>query len=554
MNDPLSVADELIDLLTTLATERKLEASLAAVVEAARRLTRAEAGRVLVLDRLGQNLHCIVGRNETVPAAATFSRAIPLYDATRYFNVKDPNAFCAVTGQIVNLADVYASTGFDFSAVFEEDQRTGFTTGSFVVAPLFSVDGLTLGVLQLINLRLGPDASIGPLPESSERLVRSFAAHAAVAISNARLFEENRDLIRQLDKTNRELDEENKRLRQAVEPDVSHGIIGESASMRAALDLARRAARSRVPVLLLGETGTGKDVFANAIHMMSACKDKRFVVQNCAALPETLLESELFGYKKGAFSGAIADKKGLVQEADGGTLFLDEIGDMPINLQPKILRLLEQGEVRRIGDTKAERVDVRIIAATNAALHQKMAAGSFREDLYYRLSVFPITLPPLRERPSDLSALIEFFLARAAANMRRPPPPLTPNALDALLRWRYPGNVRELRNLLDRAMLLADEGERIDLAHLPPELRSASGPIGSGKSGANKRAESIPLLPPMNGAGLRGQMRHYEALLIEAKLREAGWNQSRAAQLLQISRRSLVEKLARYAIRQPDTL
>src|SRR5271168_4066851 len=155
MKDPLSVADELIDLLTTLATERRLEASLAAVVDAACRLTRAEAGRVLVLDRIGQNLHCIVGQNEVVPAAATFARAIPLYDVARYFNVKDPNAYCAVTGQIVNLADIYSSTGFDFAAMYEEDRRTGFRTGSFVVAPLCSVDGATLGVLQLINLRLG---------------------------------------------------------------------------------------------------------------------------------------------------------------------------------------------------------------------------------------------------------------------------------------------------------------------------------------------------------------------------------------------------------------
>jgi sigma-54 dependent transcriptional regulator len=548
MSDPLSVADELIDLLTMLATERRLEASLMAVVDAARRLTRAEAGRVLVLDRLGHNLHCVVGQNETTPAAATFSRAIPLYDSARYFNVKDPNAYCAVTGQLVNLPDIYSAAGFDSAAVYEEDQRTGFKTTSVVVAPLSSIEGVTLGVLQLINFRLGPEDSVAPLPESSERLVRSFAAHAAVAVSNARLFEENRELIRQLDKTNSELKEENTLLRQRAEsPDSGHGIIGDSAPMRAAFDLARRAARSRVAVLVLGETGTGKDVFATAVHHMSDRKNKRLVIQNCAALPETLLESELFGYRKGAFSGAVTDKKGLVHEADGGTLFLDEIGDMPVSLQPKILRLLEQGEARRIGDTRVEKVDVRIIAATNAELHQKMAAGSFREDLYYRLSVFPITLPPLRERPSDLPALIEFFLARAGATLGRPAPALTPAALDAMLRWRYPGNVRELRNLIDRAVLLVDEGERIDLPQLPVELRTGMGV-------ASKRPAGIPLLPMSNGGGLRGQIRNYEALLIEAKLRETGWNQSRAAELLKISRRSLVEKLARYAIRPPDAL
>ena len=313
--------------------------------------------------------------------------------------------------------------------------------------------------------------------------------------------------------------------------------------MRHAIDLLRRAASSpRVTVLLLGETGTGKDVFANAIHELSEGRKGPIVAQNCAAVPETLLESELFGFRKGAFSGAVADKKGLIQEADGGTLFLDEIGDMPMGLQAKILRLLEDGAVRRIGDTTMQKVDVRIIAATNADLPRKIAQGAFREDLFYRLSVFPITIPPLRERWSDIPKLIDLFLSQASTAHGRQPPAFTVRALDALSCWKFPGNVRELKNLVERAVLLVDEGERIDIRHLPAEVAAGRPPVGA----LSPRA--------INGGDLKSIVREYEALVIEAKLHETGWNQSRAAGHLKISRRSLVEKLGRYSIRPPESL
>ncbi|MFC6746741.1 sigma-54 interaction domain-containing protein [Methylobacterium persicinum] len=292
-------------------------------------------------------------------------------------------------------------------------------------------------------------------------------------------------------------------------------------------------------VLLLGETGTGKDVFANAIHRLGKRSGRPFVAQNCAALPETLLESELFGHRKGAFSGALADKKGLVQEANGGTLFLDEIGDMPLPLQAKILRLLEDGSVRRLGDTRMEKVDVRIVAATNADLPLKISQGLFREDLYYRLSTFPVIIPPLRERPSDIPLLIDFFLHRIARSHGHAVFALTPRALEALCRWRYPGNIRELKNIAERAALLIDGDERIDLRHLPPHL-------------ARSAPEIMPQqasLPAEGDGSLRSAVQHYEAIVIERRMREAGWNQSRAAELLQISRRSLVDKLQRYAIK-----
>ncbi|GJE40227.1 sigma-54 interaction domain-containing protein [Methylobacterium persicinum] len=537
--DPLAVAEELIELTKTLSTERRLEALLGAVVTSARRLTRAEGGRALVLDRTGRHFHGMVGQNEAAPEAATLAGEIPVYDNRHAFNLRDANVFAAVTGKIVNLADIYAYSPFDFTDLHRWDERTGYRTRSFVAAPLWSIEGATLGVLQLINVRITAAGEAGPLPKVFERVVASFAAHAAVAIANARLFEENRELIRQLNRRNADLTRENSRLKAIAAQPPDAQIIGESAPFRAALDLARRAASSSVAVLLLGETGTGKDVFANAIHRLGKRSGRPFVAQNCAALPETLLESELFGHRKGAFSGALADKKGLVQEANGGTLFLDEIGDMPLPLQAKILRLLEDGSVRRLGDTRMEKVDVRIVAATNADLPLKISQGLFREDLYYRLSTFPVIIPPLRERPSDIPLLIDFFLHRIARSHGHAVFALTPRALEALCRWRYPGNIRELKNIAERAALLIDGDERIDLRHLPPHL-------------ARSAPEIMPQqasLPAEGDGSLRSAVQHYEAIVIERRMREAGWNQSRAAELLQISRRSLVDKLQRYAIK-----
>ncbi len=538
VHDPLAVIEELVELTTALATERRLESVLNAVVGSARRLTHADGGRVLVLDRTGRELYCMVGQNAAAPEAAGLAQPVPLYRTGGGFHMEDPSAYAAVTGRLVNIPDVRAYSGFDFEDLYRQEARGAFRTRAFMVLPLRSLDGVTLGVLQLINPRAEPGGAPMALSAASERIVRAFAAHAAVAISNARLFEENRQLIRQLDRANADLTLENSRLR--TEIGLGDGVIGESPPFQAAVALLRRAAPAEVPVLLLGETGTGKEVFAKLLHSLGPRKGKALVVQNCAALPENLLESELFGYRKGAFSGAHADKKGLVHEAHGGTLFLDEIGDMPLGLQAKILRLLGQGEARRVGDTRTETVDVRIVAATNADLPAKIAAGQFREDLYYRLSVFPIVLPPLRERPSDIPALIEHFLGRACQSIGRRPPALSSGVLDALMKWRFPGNVRELKNIMDRAVLLCDEA-RLELIHLPAELRSDP-------------AMPAPALPlaPRAGAGLRGMVQCYEAALIEVQLRESGWNQSRAANLLQISRRSLVDKVQRYAIRQPE--
>jgi sigma-54-dependent transcriptional regulator len=532
-----TIAEELLELTASLATERRLETLLAGLNSAARRIIGAETARIFLLDRVGRELHCVQSQHDGEADRAA-ARTIQLFKPDGGYNLTDPSAFAVITGRLVDIPNVYAYSGYEFGAVYEDDRYGGRRTCTFTALPLRSASAATLGVLQLVNARATDTGEVGPLSDQRKRALQALAVHGAAAVANARLFEENRQLIRQLDRANAELAEENTELRTVVSATTAGTtVIGDSPAMRASLDLARRAAGSRVPVLLLGETGTGKEVFARLVHASSPRTARPMIAQNCASLPEALLESELFGHRRGAFSGAIADKKGLVQEAAGGTLFLDEVGDMPIGLQSKILRLLEDGEVRRVGDTRSEKIDVRVIAATNCDLKRKIAEGSFREDLFYRLSVFPITLPPLRERPSDIVQLAEVFLSRAAQQSGKPPPPLTSRATDALMRWRYPGNVRELKNIVERAVLMVDEGERIDLVHLPPEL-----------------AGQINYLPlPAEGeaatGSLKSSLERFEATLIEAKLREVGGNQTRTAELLDISRRSLVEKLRRYGIR-----
>ncbi len=238
---------------------------------------------------------------------------------------------------------------------------------------------------------------------------------------------------------------------QLAQPETWHGMVGTSSAMRKVFRSAQLVARRDTTVLVQGESGTGKDLLARGIHLSSPRTKQPFVVINCAAIPETLLEAELFGYAKGSFTGAGQSRGGRIQAAQGGTLFLDEIGDMPVTLQSKLLRFLEQGEVQRIGETETIKVDCRVIAATNADLQNRMRSGNFREDLFYRLAVFPMQLPPLRDRVEDIVPLIARLLAHFCPGTR-----MAAEAIERLLGHGWPGNVRELRNVIERATLLAD--------------------------------------------------------------------------------------------------
>lgn len=267
------------------------------------------------------------------------------------------------------------------------------------------------------------------------------------------------------------LETEHRALQELVQGDSFEGILGSSAPMRVVFDTVRKVATTNAPVLILGESGTGKEMIAKAIHQRSVRKNGPFIAINCSAIPETLLESELFGHEKGAFTGAHTQRKGRIESASEGTLFLDEIGEIPLPLQVKLLRFLQEQTIERVGGRQSIQIDTRVIAATNADLKKGMAAGSFREDLFYRLAVVQISLPPLRERESDIRFLAQSFLKRFGAQGNKTGLTFDPEALRALNRYSWPGNVRELENCIRRAVIMAD-GKRLTAKDL--ELASAA--------------------------------------------------------------------------------
>ncbi len=336
------------------------------------------------------------------------------------------------------------------------------------------------------------------------------------ALEERRLQSENRRLLRELTTRNGELAQ----------------LIGESRAIREIRRLIQQLAASESTVLILGKSGTGKELCARAMHGVSRRRARPFVPVNCGGLSETLLESELFGHVRGAFTGAVASKRGLLQEADGGTLFLDEIGEMPAPLQVKLLRALEGGEVRPVGGERGARVDLRVIAATNRDLKAAVAEGQFREDLYYRINVICVTMPDLAERRDDIPLLACHFLAKSCAAAGRRPLRVAPAAMDLLQSHGWPGNVRELRNVMERAVALAS-GDELRPQHLPPDIRSAR----------------LPALPAWLGGAttLAAIERHAIAHALEL----ARGNRAAAARALGISERSLYRKLDRHQLRDP---
>ena len=271
-----------------------------------------------------------------------------------------------------------------------------------------------------------------------------------------------------------ELERENRALQQSLQSDVFEGMIGSSAQMQAVFAMIRKVAASSAPILLLGESGTGKEMAAAAIHRRSARKEKPFVAINCSAIPENLIESELFGHEKGAFTGAQAQRKGLLESAAGGTIFLDEIGDLPAPIQVKLLRFLQEQTFLRVGGRQEIQIDVRIVAATNADLKQSVASGAFREDLYFRLAVVVVHLPPLRERGEDFAVVAQAFLDRFAAENGKSGLSFAPDAQRAMQRHAWPGNVRELQNRIQRGVIMAD-GKRLSASDLDLAEASESG-------------------------------------------------------------------------------
>jgi DNA-binding NtrC family response regulator len=318
-------------------------------------------------------------------------------------------------------------------------------------------------------------------------------------------------------------------------------LVGEDPSLRKVYASLQRAATTDATVLLEGESGTGKELFARSLHALSPRADAPFVAINCAAIPENLLETELFGYEKGAFTGAAGRKPGKFEMAHRGTLFLDEIGDLPMSLQAKILRALEEKKFERVGGTALLSVDVRLVAATNKGLRAAVAARRFREDLYFRLSVFPITIPPLRDRPGDIPVLARYFVERFCRDLKKRPFTLSPPALEQLQSYRWPGNVRELQNCIERAVILAD-GDTLLPRHL--NLSFAAPLTDEHEPSPWAQFDLAGTLAEVT----RRATSEVEKVKIEEVLREANGNKGRAAELLQISYKSLLAKLKDHRI------
>ncbi|HEY0460150.1 MAG TPA: sigma 54-interacting transcriptional regulator [Pyrinomonadaceae bacterium] len=416
--------------------------------------------------------------------------------------------------------------------------RTVFESGKAVVVPRLSFEP-TLGFLQ----KLEPETSLFVLPVVLEnKILGTFAAEffyregiefeqpkvfleiVALLIAQAFKIEDTMFAERQ------KLADENSHLRQELKEkyDFSN-IIGNSGPMRQVYDQVSQVARSNATVLLRGESGTGKEMIAHAIHYNSLRSKQPFIKVNCAALPETLIESELFGYERGAFTGADRRKKGRFEIAGGGTIFLDEIGDLPPQTQIKLLRVIQEREFERLGGTETIRVNVRLITATNKNLEEAIASGAFREDLFYRLNVFTIFLPPLRERKSDILLLAEHFLAKYEREHDKEIKRISTPAIDMLASYHFPGNVRELENVIERAVLVCDE-QVIHGHHLPPTLQTAevSGTVTQGS--------------------LVAAIEAYESDLIQDALKSTRGNVAKAAKMLDSTERILGYKIKKYGI------
>jgi len=352
------------------------------------------------------------------------------------------------------------------------------------------------------------------------------------AIDTFVLARANRSAAERVRADNERLQDENRYLRRReAETTGAHGIIGTSAAMSRVFELIERVRNAPTPVLLLGETGTGKELVARAIHFGGAYREQLLVAQNCGALPQELLESELFGHRRGAFTGASADKKGLFELADGGTLFLDEISETTQAFQVKLLRVLQDGEIRPLGDGRERRVHVRVIAASNRDLAAEVAAGRFRADLYYRLSVFPIVLPPLRERREDIPALASEFVIKHAQRLGRRVGTIAATALEMLCAYDWPGNVRELENEMERAVLLCDEG-----AEITEDLLSER------TMAAYLRGARVGSAAP---ASLAATVAEFERTRILEMLAACGGNKSEAARRFGLTYRGLLAKMQR---------
>ena len=400
------------------------------------------------------------------------------------------------------------------------DFQQNMAVRTMICVPLETRKGV-LGILYALNKRKAA------FTKKDLHLLEILASTVAVAIENARFYGDLQQHVSTLET-------ENAHLRTRLQKHFNkQGIIGSSAELQRVFVLLDKVVASTTSVLIQGETGTGKELVAKAIHYNGILRNKPFVAENCAALSENILESELFGHVKGAFTGAVCEKKGLFEMARGGTVFLDEIADMPVAMQTKLLRVLQEGQVRPVGGSSYRRVEFRLITATNRDLYEEVKKGNFREDLFYRIQVFPIRIPPLRERKDDIAVLASYFLDKYSTQFKQPKVRLTPGALDLLMQHDWPGNIRELEHEIERALTLADRGENITAEYLSERVRGKSYRADAKLETSTSLADAVSRL---------------ERRMVVDALRRTGGNRSRAAVIIGLTRQGLLNKIARYHI------
>ncbi len=411
-------------------------------------------------------------------------------------------------------------TSKDYRFFAGMDHQENFETRSMICIPLKTRQGV-IGLLYALN------KIEGTFTENNVNMLEIVSGPIAIAIENAILY-------KKLECYAKTLEQENRRLKSEVRSSFGFPeVVGSGQAMRRVFHMVNKILNSWTTVLIQGETGTGKELIARVIHYNGHLKEKPFVAENCGALSENLLESELFGHVKGAFTGAISDKKGLFEQADGGTIFLDEIGEMPQSMQIKLLRVLQEGQIRPVGANRTIEVNFRLIACTNRNLEKEVSTGNFREDLFYRINVFPITMPPLKERKEDIPLLVKHFLTKFSSRFKSAAASVTPYALELLTHHDWPGNVRELQNEIERAMAMAGPNHPITALELSDKLKPPTGCKPN-----NNCRETLPEVIE----------RIEKQMIIEALSKYKG-NRSQAARTLGVTRQGLLNKINRYLIK-----
>ncbi len=530
LKDELS-ADELrrlLEISDALHETVELDAMLATIITKAKELTQSETVAIILHDPLKDEL--FFRSTEGNPAEG----------ARRLKEIRFP-ADTGIAGRVFRSGEAALVPDINeapehFKAV---DKQTDFQTRSLVAVPLVA-RGRRVGVIESCN------KTVGTFCEKDLGLLFLVSRTVSMAIDNARTreelqraYEELKLAVEMKDGWIKDARQENDWLwREVGGLHRFQSIRGNSTEMMEIFRLCDKAINSDITVLVRGETGTGKELIARCLHYNGPRKNNRFVTQNCGGLPESLLASELFGYKRGAFTGAVMDKKGLFEVAHGGTIFLDEVGEMPAAMQVSLLRVLQEGEIRPLGGTEARKVDVRVISATSRDLEKDVTNGLFREDLFYRLNVFPVTLPALRKREGDIPILANHFIHKFNQIMGRKVLGLSDEALSCLSLYPFPGNVRELENEIERAMVLVDDNSLIQRWHLSERI------CGKGA------AESEPTLT--KETDLKTLLDRLEKGILMRVMEELKGNKTKVARKLGLSRFGLIKKLRRHGLEQHE--